>query len=787
MIRAILLSLFLFFTGVMTYTLAAGKVYALWDSAPNPDISRQNKRTKSRLWESSSYPIGNGYMGACLFGRTDRDWIQIADKTLSNAGKYGNGGITSFVDVYLDFNHMSPKNYRRTLHLNDAMFRVEYEHEGVEYYRECFASYPDNIMVVKLTANKKGSVSFKLEPEIPFLRDESDKYARSGEILVKDDLVTLSGTIPFFSCNYESQIKVLNHGGTLSGSANSITVSDADSVVILIAVGTNYELSSRVFLEHVNSKKLDANSFPHDQVTQRIKAAEKKGFEQLKSDHLADYQNLFSRTQVDFGSEVSPLPTKQLLAEYKKGKTDTYLEELMFNYGRYLLISSSRKGTLPSALQGVWTSYIETPWTGGYWHNINVQMNYWGACSANLSETFIPYIEYFQAYLAEAKTKATEYIEKKNNKALNGNENGWTIGTAASPYNIQSPGGHSGPGTVGFTTKLFWEYYDFTRDERFLKEIGYPALLGGSRFLSKTVKPSPDGLLLVNPSASPEQRHEGKFPDAVGTTFDQGFVWENHNDVLKAAAVLGIQNDELALFKDQMIKLDPIIIGASGQIKEYREENEYGDIGGKDHRHISHLCPLYPGTLINATTPEWLEAAKYSLDRRGTTRGGKGVTTGWALSHRMNLRARTKDGEKAHEVYKLLIQNRVLDNLWTLHPPFQIDANFGSMAGVSEMLLQSHEGYIAPLPALPKAWKTGQFQGLVARGNFVVSAKWADGRASSFKIVSRKGGQCIINYPGIAKAKLTNEKGVKIPFSWYNKDQITFSTRKGQEYLFKMR
>ncbi|MBT3191895.1 MAG: hypothetical protein HN341_05005 [Verrucomicrobia bacterium] len=377
-------------------------------------------------------------------------------------------------------------------------------------------------------------------------------------------------------------------------------------------------------------------------------------------------------------------------------------------------------------------------------------------------------------------------VKKNNKEALVKNENGWTIGTGASPYTIKSPGGHSGPGTVGFTSKLFWDYYDFTRDEHFLSEIGYPTLLGASRFLCKTLKPSPDGLLLVNPSASPEQKHNGKTPHAEGTTFDQGFVWENHNDVLKAAAVLGIQNNELALFKDQMTKLDPILIGDSGQVKEYREENEYGDIGGKDHRHISHLCPLYPGTLINATTPEWLDAAKYSLDRRGTTRGGKGVTTGWALAHRMNLRARTKDGNDAYEVYKLLIQNRVLDNLWALHPPFQIDANLGGMAGVAEMLLQSHEGYIAPLPALPTAWENGKFSGLVARGNFVVSTEWTKGRAKSFKILSRKGGKCIIKYPGVAQAQLTNEKGVKVPFNVNAADQVEFSTQKGKSYGLMM-
>ena len=412
--------LFMFLVGAVVHASTTDKVYKLWDSEPNPDKGRPDVKTQARIWQSRSYPIGNGYMGACLFGRTDTERIQITDKTLSNAGKYGWGGLTSFAEVYLDFNHSDPKNYSRTLHLNDAMFRVKYEHEGVEYYRECFASYPDNIMVVKLTASKPGKVSFKLRPENPFLRDKSDKYARSGEVVAKNDLIRLYGTIPFFSCNYETQIKVLNRGGKLSTGKDAITVANADSVILLIAVGTNYELSSRVFKERTNSKKLDADSFPHAKVTERIRSAEKKGFDHLRSDHLVDYQNLFSRTQVDFGSEVSPLTTKELLAEYKQGKTDAYLEELFFQYGRYLLIASSRKGTLPTGLQGVWTPYIETPWTGGYWHNINVQMNYWGACSANLAETFLPYIEYFQAYWPEAQKKATEYIKKNHCHPIEG-------------------------------------------------------------------------------------------------------------------------------------------------------------------------------------------------------------------------------------------------------------------------------------------------------------------------------------------------------------------------------
>ena len=291
------------------------------------------------------------------------------------------------------------------------------------------------------------------------------------------------------------------------------------------------------------------------------------------------------------------------------------------------------------------------------------------------------------------------------------------------------------------TGKLFWDYYDFTRDTAYLREKGFPAILGMSKFLSKTLKPTEDGLLLVDPSASPEQKQNGKNITTVGTTFDQSLVWENHNDLLKASAVLGIEDGFLDLVKDQITRLDPILIGKSGQIKEYREEVYYSDLGDPHHRHISHLFPVYPGTLINSSTREWMEAASTSLDLRGIKAGG------WATAHRMNCRARTKEGEKAHELLERFISVHLMPNLWATGSLFQIDGNFGCMAGMAEMLLQSHEGYIEPLAALPDAWDSGEYNGLVARGNFEISAAWENGSASSFEIISKSGEACRIKYP----------------------------------------
>jgi alpha-L-fucosidase 2 len=780
-----------------------GRIYELWDDRPADNRGGDWSIITSRGypfdadWEQQSYPIGNGYMGANVFGRTDIERIQITEKTLSNEGPYANGGITNFAEIYLDFNQYDFSNYKRSLNLNDGILYVNYMHEGVHYQREYLANYPDNVIAIKLSADKAAKISFRLRAEIPHLRSLTEKNTRFGKIQAESDLMTLSGTIPNFSLNYEAQIKVINEGGkiiTTNHNQNSeIRVVEANSVVILIAAGTNYSLSKDVFLETTHNKKLDASVFPHNQVALRIHNATQSGYEKIKASHVKDYQQLFSRITLNLSPAVSTLTTAKLLEQYKNEGAISYLEELMFQYGRYLLIASSRKGTLPSGLQGVWSQYAVTPWSGGYWHNINVQMNYWGAFSANLKETFTPYIEYHLAYRPQAEKLATDYIKKYNPNVLNKkDDNGWTIGTGATAYHIGAPGSHSGPGTGGFTTKLLWDRYAFSNDTAFLREVGYPALLGMSKFLSKTLKPADNGLWLVDPSASPEIRiiskggkDYGEYYITKGATFDQGFVWETFNDLLKAARVLGMQDSFLTVVKEQMKKLDPILIGKSGQIKEYREENEYGEIGDPYHRHISHLCTLYPGTLINSNTPEWLKAAGITLDKRTnfTNANRNKATTGWALVHRLNLRARTKEAEKAHESLSLLINQCTYPNLWCTHPPFQIDANLGLVAGMAEMLVQSHEGFIELLPALPAMWQTGSFYGLIARGNFEVSASWNNKKLTACTVISKSGGVCRLKLPDIKGLHIITKNGNKVSYSKEVKNRIRFNTNKMDEYF----
>lgn len=775
----------------------APRIYELWEPAPAPNrghdmwIITNRGYGYDKDWEEWSYPIGNGTMGANIFGRVDTERVQITEKTIHNIGVYNRGGLTGFANIFLDFNHENVSGYRRSLNLNDAIAHVSYQAGDVKYTRQYFMSYPDNVLVIRLDANKKGALSFTVRPEIAYL----DQEDRTGSVTATNDLITLAGHMPYLDINFEGQLKVLNQGGSLQSEDGKIKVSGADSVTLIFAAGTNYKLSEKVFRPYPENK-LDPNQFPHDEVSARIASAAEKGFAALKAEHLKDYQNLFGRVALDLNSKPSELPTHELLYNYRFNQKDTWLEELVFQHARYMLIASSRENTLPANLQGTWSQYYFTPWTGGFWHNINIQMNYWGAMSANLAETFVAYINFYKAYLPRAQELATEYVRKYAPDKLSDEPggNGWVIGSGANAYFIPPAAeSHSGPGTGGLTAKLFMDYFDFTQDKTYLEETGYPVMLGISRFFSKALRSEPDGTLLVYPSASPEIRvmdtnqiqnieNPGKVLDrgyyiTKGCTFDQSAIWESFKDTLAAADALGKKDEFLNTIGEDMPRLDPILIGSSGQIKEFREEDYYGNIGDPKHRHISQLVGLYPFTLINPEHPDWMAAASKTLDLRGNN------TTGWALAHRMNARARLKEGEKAHVLLDKFITERTVQNLWALHPPFQIDGSLGVMAGTGEMLLQSHEGYIDLLPALPKAWSAhGHFRGLVARGNFVVSAKWKHGKATIATITSRAGGDCRIHCPGIEEALIKDQNDRPVQIESVQKDLIRFTSVKGETY-----
>ena len=754
------------------------KPYRLWYQSP----ALADRMSEAEAWEKWSLPLGNGYFGANVFGRTDTERIQLTEKSLSNP--YGIGGLNNFSETYLDFGHTTVENYERGLLLNEAFAYVKYDCAGGHYERTYFTSYPDRVMVVYLTASKPAALSFTLRPTIPFVRDyslkEGDQAGKSGSITAHGDTLLLSGRMHYYNILFEGQFRVLPQGGALSvqtdanGEQALLRVEGADSALLLIALGTNYQMESRVFLEEDRAKKLAPYPHPHEQITAILKAACEKPYDALYRRHLTDYTQYFNRAAVDFGGE-SQLPTDLLLQRYRRyakeqrlrsrlhlpPKQDVqarYLEELYFQYGRYLLIASSRAGTPPANLQGTWNCHDNPPWSCGYWHNINVQMNYWPAFSTNLAEMFTAYAEYNRAYLPLAERKADEYIGHLHPSRLEApGLNGWTIGTGAWLYTIEGASKHSGPGTGAFTSMLLWDAYAFTMDRRVLEQV-YPILYGMASFLSKTLEEQ-NGHLLVAASASPEQRKNNDYYRTVGCAFDQQMVWENHKNTIAAACELGLIPPLIQTLREQLPRLDPVQIGSSGQVKEFREERKYGEIGESHHRHISHLVGLYPGSCITRETPEWMAAAKVTLNRRGDK------STGWAMAHRINLWARTGEGNRAHKLYGDLLRFGTLPNLWDTHPPFQIDGNFGGTAGVAEMLLQSHAGVIDLLPALPEAWPDGSFQGLVARGNFVVDAQWAQGKLMHAQVRSRAGGFCQIRIPGQKASEFNLQQGDRLVYS----------------------
>ena len=737
-------------------------------------------------WEEQSLPIGCGYIGANVFGIVERERVQITENSLENPGSMG--GLNNFAKIYIHFPHTNVQDYERVLDLDHGVAYCRYSCNGVEYTREYFASYPDRCLVVHLTASTTGKLDFVLSPEIPFVKDfdktEGDGGAKHGTIVSDSDGLLETGHMDYYNIDFSGRFRVVTDGGT-QNSDGRIAVAGATEATIIFAAATNYILSPDIFLTNEHDKKLKALDTVSI-VNQIADDAVALGYNELRRRHIADYSELFGRVSFVLDDADDSAYCDELLEEYKAGRTSRYLELLLFQYGRYLLISSSRPGTLPANLQGVWNCHDHSPWGSGYWHNINVQMNYWPAFSTNLAETFVAYKDFNEAFRPAAARAAEGYIRHWNPENLVDNGKapldnyGWTIGTASYPYTISSPGGHSGPGTGGLTTKLFADWYDFTQDKDALRDSIYPALATMSRFLTRTVRDY-DGELLASFSASPEQLINGHYAksniyyNTVGCSFDQQMIYENGADMLRFAELVGIDDDDTKRQREQIAHYSPVLVGWSGQIKEYREENLYGEIGEYKHRHISQLVGLFPGTLINSETPAWMDAAKLTLNERGDE------STGWALAHRLNAWARTGDGNRAYKLYSNILALRTYSNLWTYHPPFQIDCSFGATSGVAEMLLQSHEGYLAPLAALPDAWESGEYHGLVGRGGYEVSARWQAGQAVEFKIIPKRDGICRVKYGDMNGARVyCGELPVEVRHERY--DLIAFDCEAGKTY-----
>ena len=801
-------------------------------------------------WQNWSLPLGNGFVGANVFGRTETERIQITEKTLANPWqlpKTVNGttsypevaGLNNFSETYIDFGHKfsDVRNYSRELDLRNAISSTSYTYDGATYTREYFVSYPDNVLVIRLDADDE-ALSFTLRPTIPFeqsyMETKGDGLSKTGTVTSSVEYgigcIELSGTLGYYDVDFVGYYRVYTTGGTMiadtvehkytdkDGTVKTdidgvIRVEGATSAIIVATFGTDYELCAENFEngQYSHNKQTaktdldDAREKVQDQlyfVTDEIDSMSvDEAYDYLKSRHIADYDELFGRVDLELNcnEEDYELTTDKLLEKYNSGTHSSYLETLLFQYGRYLIIASSREGSLPANLQGVWNCYNIPAWTSGYWSNINIQMNYWHVFSTNLAETFIPYVDYNAAYMSVAKKNANNVINKYN-PSVSGNDggNGWTMGIAGNPFFVNED---RSCGNLGLLTQLFYEYYQFTQDEEVL-ELVYNVLVEAARFVTKCVKEY-DGLYLVERCDSPEMYVNGSWYYTTGTTYAQTLAYMNNYGALECAKELGIDLSNSALLTseeysilntimEQIDKYDPIIVGLSGQIKEFREEDYYGSLGNPNHRHISQLVGLFPGNIINSSTDAWLDAALVSLAGRnngltdypyGTTATNEASIVAWAWAHKQALYARAGEGDLAQEMLAGNLRNSTLENLLMVCGKiFQIEASSGTTAAIAEMLIQSDEEFIEILPAIPTNWDTGAYTGLVARGNTEVSVSWKNGVADKINISPKLDGEIAVKYPNFANVTVYNSKGEKVESSLSKDKVLTFNGVAGETY-----